>query len=166
MGQRHIGDRRQALVPEMGGAFAGGAEPADLAEGRTHAHELGPLRVRPTARTMTHTTTVRRDRADDVGESDLVAGSLLHAARCIPEEMAQAAEEVEHQRPGESEQHQIADDGSEQAGDEIVVGGPAGDGNKPPGHKKHAEIKRCAGDPLQDRRDHRQDRLVNLEMRR
>ena len=92
-----------------------------------------------------------RDRADQRRSGQHLALGRLEAVQRVPDQMADAAEHMMHQRPGEAEQDQPADQAAHEAFEVGIGVGAGGGGDQPPGKQQHAEIRaapvtRCAID--------------------
>ena len=167
-GQRHVGDRGQALVPEHAGAVVRRAEMADAAERRAQR-----LRRVVGHRMASHDEIAddpdqdgEADRADQGRHGEPFALDRAEAVAQVPDQMLDAAQHVVDQRPGVAEQDQPPEQRLHEPLHRRIGVGAGGGGDQPPHQQQHAEKQRPAGDPVDDGHHHRQQRLVDLQVRR
>ena len=74
-------------------------------------------------------------------------------------------DEVVGQRPGEPEQHQLAQRGADAGGERVPALRPGGEGAQPPDHRQRTDREHHAGRAMGDRGHHLHLTLVDLQVR-
>ena len=164
-GKRNIGDRGEPLPPEMLGAGMRGAVAADAARAACAYARGRSSRPSHGSSTKTHSTSVSAIEPMRFAADEPFAFVRPEAAAGIPDEMADAAEHVVHQRPGIAEQDRAGRSRSRRT---TGIAHRRWDSRPRSATRPAAACRNRAraGNAMHDRHHHRQRRPVDLQMRR
>src|SRR5690606_35913400 len=95
------------------------------------------------------------DGRDNSRPGEDLDADLVEAVSRIPNQVADAAQHVVDQRPGEQEQQHAPDKAAEERIHGRVGVRPDADGHQPPGEEREADGVAEAGDAMRDRHHHR-----------